>query len=60
MTKKDYILISGIIAGMPDHAATLRTQKASTARTFAEALKRDNPAFDTSRFLAACKLREEP
>lgn len=58
MNKKHFEFIAATIAAMPDHAASLRTQKASCARAFADALKRENPAFKESLFLKACNLRE--
>ena len=59
MTRKDFQLIADIIAKMPDHAPSLRSQKTSTARAFAEGLKTTNPRFDADRFLAACHLPTE-
>ena len=56
MTRKDYALIADIIAAIPDHAASLRTQKADIARAFAEALGKTNPLFDRFRFLKACDI----
>lgn len=54
MTKKDFEFIAAVIAGMPDHAATLRAQKDSCARAFAEALAKENPKFNARLFLKAC------
>lgn len=59
MSKKHFEFIAGVIAAMPDHAASLRAQKASCARAFAEALAKENPKFNPSLFLKACKLRED-
>lgn len=58
MTRKDYELIATIIAAMPTFAATLRDQKESTARQFADRLASDNPRFDRDRFLKACGVAE--
>ncbi len=57
MTKKDFEFIARVISDMPDHAATLRAQKASCAQAFADALKRENPAFKPTLFLKACNLK---
>lgn len=57
MTKKDFEFIARVIAGMPDHAPTLRAQKASCARAFADALEKENPKFNTALFLKACNLK---
>lgn len=54
MTKKDFETIAKIIASMPSFAASLRDQKNSTARQFADALANENPRFDRERFLKAC------
>lgn len=54
MTRKDYVLIASVIAGMPSFAPSLRAQRDSCARAFAEKLAADNPRFDRGRFLAAC------
>ena len=59
MTRKDFQMVAAIIAKMPDHAVTLRTQKISTARQFADGLATTNAAFDRARFLAACNLPQE-
>lgn len=58
MTRKDYEKIAAVIKGMPDHAATLRAQKASCASSFADMLAADNPRFDRERFLKACGLED--
>lgn len=54
MTRKDYELIARIIVAMPTFAASLRAQRDSTARAFADALATDNARFDRDKFLAAC------
>ena len=55
---RHFAFIAATIAAMPDHAATLKAQKASVASTFADACRGTNPHFDRSRFLAACKLED--
>lgn len=57
MTKKAHEFIARVISDMPDHAASLRAQKASCAQSFADALKRENPAFKPVFFLKACNLK---
>lgn len=54
MSRQHFQFIAEIIAAMPDHAPTLRAQKDSTARTFADALEATNSRFDREKFLAAC------
>lgn len=51
---RHFSFIAAVIAEMPDHAATLRTQKRSVALSFADACSRSNPRFDYGRFLKAC------
>lgn len=51
---RHFAVIAGIIASMPDHAATLRTAKRSVALQFADKLANTNPRFDRKRFLKAC------
>lgn len=55
---RHFAFIAATIASMPDHAATLRAQKRSTAHAFADACARSNPRFDRARFLAACGLED--
>lgn len=59
MTKSHFQFIADTIAAMPDHAATLRAQKVSTAHQFADKLPATNPKFNREIFLAACKLPVE-
>lgn len=54
MTRAHFEFIAATIAAMPDHAVTLRAQKESTARTFADSLAKTNPNFDREKFLTAC------
>lgn len=54
MTRAHFQFIADTIAAMPDFAPTLRAQKESTARSFADALRATNPRFDREKFLAAC------
>ena len=56
MTKKHFEFIARTIAAMPSFAPSLRTQKASCARAFADSLELCNPKFNRDRFLAACGL----
>lgn len=56
MTKKHFEFIAATIAAMPGHAPSLRAQKESCARSFADALTKENPRFDRARFLKACGL----
>ena len=51
---RHFAFIAATIKAMPDHAATLRTQKRSVALAFADACARTNPRFDRRRFLLAC------
>lgn len=60
MTKKDFKLVAATIASLPDHAATLRAAKRSTAHAFAYRFAGEFPRFDFDKFIAACALREEP
>ena len=55
---RHFAFIAAVIANMPTHAATLRTQKESTARAFAEACAKSNPRFDHARFLRACGVEQ--
>lgn len=54
MSRQHFQFIADIIAAMPDHAPTLRAQKESTARTFADNLRKSNSRFDREKFLEAC------
>jgi hypothetical protein len=55
MTRRDYVLLSDAIRGMPAFAPALRTARESAARTIANALAAANPrGFDHARFLADC------
>lgn len=55
---RHFAFIAATIAAMPDHAATLRTQKRSCGLAFADACGRTNPKFDRARFLRACGLED--
>lgn len=59
MQHRHFAFIAATIAGMPDHAPSLRAQKASTAAAFASACARTNPKFDRDRFIAACELKAD-
>jgi hypothetical protein len=58
MTKKDYELIAGAIAGMKDKYDgddwTINGAMYSFARALSDALQDSNPRFDSERFLEAC------
>lgn len=64
MSKKDYILIAGVIEESTKRAELMSGQKfceaTATLAVFAECLadelKRDNQAFNRARFLTACGL----
>lgn len=51
---RHFAFIAAVIAGMPDHAASLRAQKRSCAISFAEACAGSNARFDRARFMRAC------
>ena len=55
---RHFAFIAAVIKAMPDHAATLRTQKRSCALAFADACASSNPRFDRHRFMAACGLED--
>ncbi len=57
MTKSHFQFIADTIAEMPDHAPTLRAQKESAARAFADKLPATNPKFDREKFLEACERK---
>jgi hypothetical protein len=60
MQHRHFVMIASIIAGLPDHAPSLRAAKASTANQFAAQLAATNPAFDRDRFMQACQVSERP
>ncbi len=51
---RHFAFIAGVIAAMPTHAASLRTQKRSCALAFADACASSNHRFDRARFMRAC------
>jgi hypothetical protein len=51
---RHFSFIAAVIAAMPDHAPSLRAQRASCASAFADACTQSNPRFDRARFLKAC------
>lgn len=51
LSKKEYILIAGIIRNIP----TAFISKEKLAETFANTLEFDNPDFDREKFIEACK-----
>jgi hypothetical protein len=62
MTRKDYILIAGVIAERvrtthPSNSNRL-SELAYVARDMAIALKRDNPNFNATLFFNACRVPE--
>jgi hypothetical protein len=54
MTKKDYVLIAEVIAKM----TSLGADQEYVADLFAAKLARENPKFDTKRFLKACGIED--
>lgn len=56
---RHFAFIAAVIEAMPDHAASLRTQKRSIALAFADACARSNPRFDRRRFMSACGMGDE-
>lgn len=55
---RHFAFIASVIAAMPAHAATLRTQQRSCALAFADACAKSNPKFDRARFMRACGLED--
>lgn len=56
MSRKDYELIADAIRDViEDHKGDL-TSADAVARKIADALSRDNPRFDSKRFITACGL----
>jgi hypothetical protein len=53
---RHFAFIAHVIAQMPSHAPSLRAQKDSIARSFADACTRSNAHFDRDRFMAACGI----
>lgn len=58
MTRKDFQFIADVIKAMPSHSVSLRAQRESCARAFADALPATNPNFNKERFLKACGIDE--
>jgi hypothetical protein len=54
MTSKDYVAIAKAIAAQRNGSALLDSHLDALAKDLCKYLKRDNPAFDRSRFLCAC------
>ena len=55
MTRKDFELIAGVIASMPEPGPDdYREFKGKLALRFAEVLKGTNPRFKAERFVRAC------
>ncbi len=59
MRRAHFELIASIIKAMPTHAPSLRAQRESCARAFAEGLKPTCGGFKPERFLRACGMEEE-
>lgn len=59
MTKKDYILISNVIAGRIDSGVQPREQLTGLVRDLAWKLAADNPCFNKREFICACKTEQE-
>lgn len=62
MTRKDYVLLAAALASVrptskaAQHEPILAAQHKVDCAAIADALGRDNPRFDTLRFLKACGL----
>lgn len=54
MTRKDYVMIANTIGGM---TYLSEIDRATIAYDFADQLAKDNPRFDTARFLTACGVK---
>jgi len=58
MTRKDFELIAGAIAGMQDKYTgedwSINGAMYPFARQLADALEKSNPRFDSEKFLKAC------
>lgn len=54
MTKKHFQFIADTLNTLPTFNATLRAQKLSAVKTFADALAKEYPKFDRDIFLQAC------
>ena len=63
MTRKDYVLIAGILKGAKNYEQTFNdNEKGAKAiegivHTFATMLSTTNPNFDRDRFLVACGVK---
>lgn len=55
MSKKDYVLIAGVVANTP---RVEETSRSLIAAALADAFASDNPNFDRKRFIAACDVKE--
>lgn len=53
MTRKDFIIIAGIIRNMPDQAFSDRASREHVAKCFAEGLSDTNPNFKSDLFIQA-------
>jgi hypothetical protein len=59
MTRQEWCeLIARTLEAMPSHAASLRAPRIATAHAFADALAKEFPDFDATRFLVACNLNK--
>jgi uncharacterized protein (DUF362 family) len=56
MSKKDFVLIAGVLAASRDCAAVDPLTLRLLALNFADALADTNVRFDRDRFLNACKV----
>lgn len=58
MTKKDYELIAGVIAGSKGHIYPdgINQYVRELVAVFCFRLLKDNPRFDTKKFIKACKV----
>lgn len=58
MNKEQIDFIAAIIKGMPSFAPSLRSQKASCARAFMNAIDNQINNFDSEQFLIDCGVNE--
>jgi transposase len=58
MNKEQIVFIAAVIKGMPEFAPSLRTQRASCARAFMNAIAWKAEDFDSEQFLIDCGVNE--
>lgn len=54
MTRKDFVAVAAALAQLPDYQA-----RRAAALALVGHFRASNPAFDSVRFLTACKARDE-